>query len=122
MSQAQDPRPDMLAHAFAQKGIKAFTREQYSRQGMLDALRENRRRNQRDPLARFMGEAARTMAKDLQEVVDLPAADIATVLLAAGGSVGVLAEVRGLHGTTVAGVLQCIADELDQAANGGERS
>ncbi|MET9158236.1 hypothetical protein ABZX56_10950 [Streptomyces parvulus] len=122
MSQAQDPRPDMLAHAFARKGIKAFTREQYSRQGMLDALRENRRRNQGNPHMRFMGEAAGAVANDLREVVELPAADIATVLLAAGGLVGVLAEVRGLRGITVAGLLQCIADELDQAANGGERS
>ncbi|MGP4085435.1 hypothetical protein [Streptomyces sp. KR55] len=111
---------DALARAFTERGIKAFTREQYSRQGMLDAIRENRRRNTDTARIRFLSEAARALADDITQVVDLPASDVASVLLAAGGSVGVLAELNGLRGTSVAGVLQYTADELDRRANGGE--
>jgi hypothetical protein len=111
---------DALARAFTERGIKAFTKEQYSRQGMLDAIRENRRRNTDTARVHFLSEAARALADDISEVVDLPASDIATVLLATSGSVGVLAELNDLRGTSVAAVLQYTADVLDRRAHGGE--
>ncbi|MFF9310157.1 hypothetical protein ACF1BS_04520 [Streptomyces sp. NPDC014748] len=112
---------EALTREFAKRGIRAFTREQYSRQGMLDAIRENQRRYSGEPHTEFLREAAQMLADDIAEVVGLPAADIATVLLAAGGSVGVLAELNGLCGTTVAGVLQHTAEELDRRASGGDQ-
>jgi hypothetical protein len=111
---------DALARYFTRRGTRAFTSEDYTRQGMLDALRELRRRQAYDPNVRFLGQAAEAIARDLTQVIDLPPADIATVLLAAGGAVGVLAELYGLSATNIAGVLQYVADDLDQAAKAGE--
>lgn len=51
---------------------------------MLDALREMRRRQAHEQGVKFLGQAAQVFARDLTEVLDLPLADIATVLLAAG--------------------------------------
>lgn len=116
-----EDRRDALAREFARRGVRTFTREQYTRQGMLDALRENRRRNANEPHVQALGHFARTLADDLADVLDLSPADIATVLLVAGGAGGVLAELHGLRGPTLAGVIQYAADELDQRATGGER-
>ncbi|MEU8907035.1 hypothetical protein [Streptomyces mirabilis] len=116
----RDPS-ESLARYFRRRGTPAFTAEQYTRQGMLDALREMRRRQAHEQGVKFLGQAAQVFARDLTEVLDLPLADIATVLLAAGGAVGVIAELYSLEATTVAGVLQYAADDLDQQAKAGER-
>ncbi|MGW1001738.1 hypothetical protein [Streptomyces sp. NPDC002520] len=115
-----DARREAVIRELARRGRRAFTAEQYTRQGMLDAVRENRRRNASDPHVHFVGDAARHLAQEIANVVDLPPADIATVLLAAGGAGGVMAELHHLHGTTLAGMFQTAADELDQQAAGGE--
>jgi hypothetical protein len=112
---------EALVRELARRGRRAFTAEQYTRQGMLDAVRENRRRHAADPSVQFVSSAARHLASEITAVVDLPPADIATVLLAAGGAGGVLAELHRLPGITLAGVLQMTADVLDQRANGGEQ-
>ncbi|MFD7793561.1 hypothetical protein [Streptomyces sp. NPDC059759] len=113
---------DAVARYFTQRGVRAFTAEQYTRQGVLDALRELRRRRSQSTEVKFLGQAAQSFARDLADVIDLPPADIATVLLAAGGAVGVLAQLHGLSGTDIAGVLQYTADDLDRAAKAGEPS
>lgn len=112
---------DAVAADFARRGIRAITAEEYTRQGMLDALRESRRRQGDTAQARFLTEASQSLAADISEVVDLPPADIASVLLAVGGAGGVLADMYGLRGTTFAGLLQWTADELDQRAKRGEQ-
>ncbi|MFF3884112.1 hypothetical protein [Streptomyces sp. NPDC001914] len=112
---------EALARYFRRRGTPAFTTESYTRQGMLDALREARRHRSGDAHVRFLGQAAATFVRDLTEVVDLPPADIATVLLAAGGAVGVFAELHGFNGTDIAGLLQYAADDLDRAAKAGEQ-
>ncbi|MGW4889641.1 hypothetical protein [Streptomyces murinus] len=116
-----DTDRDALVRELARRGRRAFTAEQYTRQGMLDAVRENRRRHAHDPSVQFTDHAAKHLAHEIAQVVDLPPADIATVLLAAGGAAGLMAELHHLHGTTVAGILQTTADELDQQVNGGEQ-
>lgn len=109
-----------LARYFARRGTPAFTYESYSRSGMLGALRELRQRGAHTAEVKFLGQAAEAFTRDLMEVLDLPPADVATVLLAAGGAVGVLAELHGLSATNVAGLFQYAADDLDQAAKAGE--
>ncbi|MGV4984566.1 hypothetical protein ACVB8X_14185 [Streptomyces sp. NRAIS4] len=116
-----DARREAVIRELARRGRRAFTAEQYTRQGMLDAVRENRRRNASDPLVQFVGKAAQHLASEITAVVDVAPADIATVLLAAGGAGGVLAELHGLNGTTLAGVFQTAADELDRRVSGGEQ-
>lgn len=114
-----DARQRALVHALTERGTRAFTADDYSRQGMLDAVRELRRRERNDPRVRFLGDLARGLAHDIASVVDLPPADIASVLLAAGGSVGLTAELHGLSAQSAAAIFQYTADELDQFATGG---
>ncbi|MFI5973596.1 hypothetical protein [Streptomyces sp. NPDC051452] len=112
---------EAVIRELARRGRRAFTAETYTRQGILDAVRENRRRHANDPGVQFAGHAAEHLAREIPAVVDLPLADIATVLLAAGGAGGVLAELHNLDGTQLAGIFQMAADELDQRASGGEQ-
>ncbi|EST24496.1 hypothetical protein [Streptomyces roseochromogenus] len=114
-----DERREAVVRDFTRRGIRTVTREQYSRQGMLDAVRENRRRHRHDSKTQWIEHAAHHVAEEIAAVVDVSLDDIATVLLAAGGVGGVLAELHGLHGTTLAGVFQTAADDLDRRANGG---
>ncbi|MEU9208481.1 hypothetical protein AB0D27_11140 [Streptomyces sp. NPDC048415] len=111
-----------VARALAAEGRRAFTSETYTREGMFAALREIRRSQDGDPHVEFIGQVARLLAVDIAGVVDVAPKDIASVLMAAGGAVGVLAELHGLRGTTVSGVLQYAADELDLQAKAGEQS
>lgn len=109
-----------LARYFARRGTPSFTYESYSRTGMLSALRELRRRGAHTSNVKFLGQVARGLASDLAEVIDLPPADIVTVLLAVGGAAGVLAELNELSAVDLAGALQYAADDLDQRATAGE--
>ncbi|MFF0139746.1 hypothetical protein ACFYRN_25240 [Streptomyces sp. NPDC005227] len=109
-----------LARYFARRGTPAFTYESYSRSGMLSALRELRRRGAHTSNVKFLSQVSHGLARDLAEVIDLPPADIATVLLAAGGAIGVLAEQHDLSALEVAGALQYTADDLDQAAKASD--
>lgn len=114
-----DERRDAVVREFTRRGIRTVTREEYSRQGMLDAVRENRRRHRHDPKIQWIEHAAHHLAEEITALLDVPIDDIATVLLAAGGAGGVLAELHGLHGTTLSGIFQMAADDLDRRANGG---
>ncbi|MFE2469783.1 hypothetical protein [Streptomyces mirabilis] len=111
-----------IARELAAQGRRAFTAETYTREGMFSALREIRHSQDGDPHVEFLARHARNLANDIAGVVDVSPEDIASVLMAAGGAVGVLAELHGLRGTTVSGVLQYAADELDQRARAGEQS
>ncbi|MGW1498991.1 hypothetical protein ACWCQW_10535 [Streptomyces mirabilis] len=111
-----------IAREMAAQGRRAFTAETYTREGMFSALREIRHSQDGDPHVAFLARHARNLANDIAGVVDVSPEDIASVLMAAGGAVGVLAELHGLRGTTVSGVLQYAADELDKRARAGEQS
>ncbi|MFI1767462.1 hypothetical protein ACH41H_36185 [Streptomyces sp. NPDC020800] len=117
-----DAAREAAIRELTRRGRRAVTAEQYTRQGMLDAVRENRRRHASHPETQAVVEAGKHLADEIAAVVDLPPADIATVLLAAGGAGGVLAELHGLPSTTLAGAFQVAADELDQRAKGGAAS
>jgi len=118
---SSDPR-ERVVRDLARQGHRAFSTDTYSRQGMLDALRELRRREAGSPAVRQLSEEARVFAADLVDVVDLPPADIATVLLAAGGAVGAFAHFRSLSPQAIATLLQYAGDDLDRQANGGAAS
>ena len=113
---------EAVARELTEQGRRAFTSETYSREAVFAALREIRYSQDGDPDNDVLGKLARGFAEDLAGVVDVPPRDIASVLMAAGGAVGVLAELRGLDATTLAGLLQYAADELDQLARAGETS
>ncbi|MFF8406976.1 hypothetical protein ACF06P_35785 [Streptomyces sp. NPDC015684] len=112
---------DALVRKLTAEGTRVFTTETYTRQGILDAVRENLRRHAQDPHMQFVAAAGRHLAQEILTVVDLPPADIATVLLAVGGAGGLLADEHDLSGGSLAGALQAAAAELDQRANGGEQ-
>jgi hypothetical protein len=113
---------EAMARALTARGFRTLTTEQWTRQGALDALREQRRRHANEPRVRKLDEISRTLADRLTEHVDVPPEDMATVLLVAGASVGALALLNGLPGPIVSEILQVTADELDRRANGGEQS
>ncbi|MHC3474633.1 hypothetical protein ACYF6T_38890 [Streptomyces sp. 7R007] len=126
MSSPEDAQEAQAEEAMAQAlnalGFRTMTTEQWSRQGALDAIREQRRRNTNDPRVRKLEEVCSTLADRLTHHVDVPAADMATVLLVAGASVGELAIVHGLPGVVVSEIFQVTAAELDERARGGEQS
>ncbi|MFB7596942.1 hypothetical protein [Streptomyces sp. NPDC056160] len=98
-----------------------MTRDEWTRQGALDALREQRRRYAGDPRLEAINKLSECLADRLTQYTDVPQKDIATVLLAAGASVGALAIVHELPGPMLAEILQVTADLLDQRASGGEQ-
>lgn len=115
-------RREAIARELTAQGRRVFTSETYSREDVFAALREIRYSQDGDPHTQFLNDMARSFADEIAAVVDISPRDIATVLMAAGGSIGVLAEVNGIPGTALAGVLQFAADELDQRARAGEPS
>lgn len=115
-------RREAIARELTQQGRRVFTSENYSREDVFAALREIRYSQDGDPHTQLLNNLARSFADDIADVVDVSPRDIATVLMAAGGSIGMLAEMSGLAATTLAGVLQFAADELDQRARAGEPS
>jgi hypothetical protein len=111
---------EAVARELTEQGRRAFTSETYSRDAVFAALREIRYSQDGDPNNDLLGKLACGFAEDLAGVVDVPPRDIASVLMAAGGAVGVLVELQGMSATTIAGLLQYAADELDQRARAGE--
>ncbi|MFF0139745.1 hypothetical protein ACFYRN_25235 [Streptomyces sp. NPDC005227] len=97
-----------------------MTSRQWTRQGALDALRKQRRRNADDPRLEAIDGLAAMLADRLTEFTDVLPADLATVLLVAGGSVGSLAVTDNVPGFMLAEILQAAAIMLDQAAKAGE--
>lgn len=117
-----DARTEAIARTFAARGFRAVKVEEWSHAAVLEALRENRRRHANSPYTQQIGEVAAKVADEIAGLVDLPPRDVATVLLAAGGSVGTIALLHPLSGKTAAEILQFAADELDQRATRGETS
>lgn len=113
---------EAIAQALTARGYRTLTTEQWTRQAALDTVREGRRRNADDPRVQKLGEIATTLADRLTTHVDVSAEDMATVLLAAGASVGALAVMHHLSGPIISEILQVTADELDRRASGGEQS
>ncbi|MCI3277466.1 hypothetical protein [Streptomyces cylindrosporus] len=110
---------EAIAQALSARGYRTMTTEQWSRQGALDVIREQRRRNADDPRVRSLDEIASRLADRLTKYVDVPAADMATVLLAAGASVGALALMHSLPGPVISEILQVTGAELDRRATEG---
>ncbi|MFF9310158.1 hypothetical protein ACF1BS_04525 [Streptomyces sp. NPDC014748] len=107
-------------HLTAQ-GFRVVSIDEWSRQGTLDTLREQRRRYAGDPRLEAIDELAGRLADRLTTYTDVQPRDISTVLLAAGGAVASLALVHGLAGVQLAEVLQITGDVLDRRADGGEQ-
>ncbi|MFJ8348916.1 hypothetical protein ACIQ9J_21660 [Streptomyces sp. NPDC094153] len=116
----QDQTEEAIARALRKQGLNALTSDQWTRQAVLDGLREQRRRHADSPRVQQLDEIANKLADRLIEHVDVPPEDMATVLLAASGSVGALAVMHRLSGVVVSEILQVTADVLDQRASGGE--
>jgi len=112
---------EAVARELTAQGRRAFTSETYSREAVFAALREIRYSQDGDPHTELLGKLASGFADDIAGVVDIPPRDIASVLMAAGGAIGVLAELHGMGGTALAGVLQYAADDLDQRAKSGDQ-
>lgn len=113
---------EAVARLLTASGYRTVTTEQWSRQGALDVLREQRRRHAGSPRIKFLDKVASAFADRLTEHADVSPRDMATVLLVAGASVGALAVMHDLPGRVVSEILQITADELDRRANGGETS
>ncbi|WP_426568162.1 hypothetical protein [Streptomyces canus] len=116
-----DPR-EAMTRALAARGFRAIKSEDWDQQAVLSALRENRRRHANSEYTQAIGRAAEAIAAEIADLVDVPPADIAMVLLAAGGSIGMLALMQPVSAKTAAEILQFAADELDQRARAGEPS
>lgn len=112
---------EAAARELTARGYRAVTSEQWSRQGALDAVREQQRRHAGDPRVKVIERFADALADRMVKATDVSAKDIATVLLAAGASVGALAVMHHLPGPMLSEILQVTADRLDQRA-GGESS
>jgi len=108
--------------AFAARGLNPVKGEDWDRDKVLDILRANRARHADNQYTQEISRIAASVAAEIAETVDLPAADIATVLLAAGGSVGTVALLRPMTGKSSAEILQFAAVELDNQARRGEPS
>lgn len=118
----RDEAEAATVRALAAQGVRAVTSSQWSRQGALDALREQRRRYAGDPRLEAIDGLATLLAERLTEFTDVLPADIATVLLVAGGSVGSLALTDGVPGYMLAEILQGTAEMLDRRTEAGEQS
>ncbi|MET7477950.1 hypothetical protein ABZT17_26785 [Streptomyces sp. NPDC005648] len=115
-----EQRRDAVMSAMKARGLRPIKSEDWDRDVVLQVLRENRARNAGSPYTQEVIRTAAVVANEISGLVDLPVADIATVLLAAGASVGTVALLRPVTGRTTAEILQFAAMELDQHANGGE--
>ncbi|MEU3899797.1 hypothetical protein [Streptomyces sp. NPDC045251] len=113
---------EAVVRAFNARGMRAVTSAQWTRQGALDVLRENRRRYADHPRMKGLEQFASELAARLTRHTDLPPKDIATVLLAAGATAGALALMHDLSGPAVTEIMQIAADDLDRQTDGGEAS
>lgn len=111
---------EAVARALTSRGFRTMTSDQWTREGALDALREQRRRHAGSPRLETIDRIAGNLADRLTACLDVPPKDVATVLLAAGGYAGALAAMGQLSGLAVAEILQVTADVLDQRTDGGE--
>ncbi|MGW6911494.1 hypothetical protein [Streptomyces sp. NPDC054940] len=115
------PDIDQAVRQLAARGIRAMSEEDWTYQGALDVVRENRRRQGDRSVVRAVNAWSEALADDVLKATGVAPADVASVLLYASSWVGGLAMVRGLGRDTSLLVLSCAADELDQRANGGEK-
>ncbi|GAB2714798.1 hypothetical protein [Streptomyces bullii] len=114
------PDIDQAVRQLAARGIRAMSEDDWTYQGALDVVRENRRRQGDTAVMRTVDEWSAGLAEDVVAATGVAPADVAAVLLYASSWVGGLAMIRGLGRDTSLSVLSCAADELDRRANGGE--
>ncbi|MFJ8153882.1 hypothetical protein [Streptomyces sp. NPDC094468] len=122
MSAEQREAEEAMAHELAARGYRSMTSETWSKEGALDAMREVRRRNPDDPALAEMAELASLFADKLTTFTTVAPGDISAVLVLAGASVGALAVLNGFPAEAMVQLLQLTAVELDDRAQGGERS
>lgn len=118
---SENPTPDDLARQFQAHGIRAVTSAEWTRQGNLDVVREQRRRHADHPRMKALEALADDLARHVAAHVQLPPQDIATVLLAVGAITGFQSLAHQLPGPMVTEVIQIAADLLDRQADGGEQ-
>ncbi|WND34017.1 hypothetical protein RI578_06775 [Streptomyces sp. BB1-1-1] len=118
----EDQAEEAVVRAFTARGLRAVTSAQWTRQGALDVVRENRRRYADHPRMKGLEQFASDLADRLSTHTDVPAQDIATVLLAAGATAGAFALMHDLSGPVVTEIMQIAADDLDRRTDGGEAS
>ncbi|MFJ4365125.1 hypothetical protein ACIP4S_13335 [Streptomyces chartreusis] len=102
------------------RGFRAVRSDQWTRQGSLDTLREQIRRNSGDPRLKALESYAEVLVDRLVAHTELSSEDIATVLLVAGGTVGSVALTEHLPGRVVVEIMHIAALQLDDRASGGE--
>jgi hypothetical protein len=111
---------EAMARALTDRGYRTMTTRTWSRQSALDALAEQRRRHPDHPRRKALDEIAEVLADRLTEHAGLAPADIATVLLIAGATVGALAVMHELPGVVASEILQVTAAELERRGKAGE--
>lgn len=115
---------DAVFRAMTARGIRPVKGEDWDRDTVLGMLRENHARHADAPYTQEITRIAARLAEEITDAVDMPPADLVTVMLAAGGSLATVALLRPMTGKTAAEILQFAALELElrQRANGGESS
>jgi hypothetical protein len=72
VDQEQKAGEEEMAQALTARGYRTVTSETWTRQGNLDALREQRRRNEGDPRLAVLTQIARKLADRMTEFTDVP--------------------------------------------------
>jgi 3-oxoacyl-[acyl-carrier-protein] synthase III len=114
--------PEQIIKHLTAQGHRAVLPGEWTPQLALDVLRENRRRYANDPCTQMLGQLGGKLADDLAADTGVAPADITNVLLAASSLIAGPALYYHLSGVVVTDLLGYAADELDQRANGGERT
>ncbi|MFJ2004730.1 hypothetical protein [Streptomyces chartreusis] len=118
---SQHPDIDDAVRRLARRGIRAMNEEDWTYQGVLDMVRENRRRIADGPLMSAVNAWSEELTEAITVRTGVAPADVAAVLLYASSWVGGLAVENGLGRDTVLSLLACAADDLDQQSKGGEQ-
>lgn len=113
---------DAVVRAMTAQGIRPVKGEDWDRDTVLNMLRENHARHADNPYTQEVTRLAAKVAEEIADTVDMPPADLVTVLLAAGGFLATVALLRPMTGNAAAEILQFAALELElrQRGNGGE--
>jgi hypothetical protein len=114
--------PEQIIKHLTAQGHRAVPSGEWTPQLALDVLRENRRRYANDPRTQILGQLGGKLADDVAADTGIAPADITHVLLAVASRVAGPALYYHLSGLVVTDLLGYAADELDQRANGGERT
>lgn len=121
MSHDHHAEEEALIRRLTDRGIRTVRSCEWTRQGTLDAVREQRRRHAGDSRLKAVEGMATELADCLARVSGVRLDDIVMVLLLAGGQVGTFSFLHHLPGTMVSEILQVAGDELDRRAKAGEQ-